>query len=109
MIKTDGQSRLFCIHSIPTDLHCSDCEKLDGNSRNRFLNVSQPKSINNVDKIKATFPGDFKSHAHRFTRSFSWKTKGEESPFAQMQPLPKLIKKPGYVEICLKSRKSIKI
>ena len=49
------------------------------------------------------FPGDFQKHAHRFTRSFSWKTKPEESSFAHMQPLPKLIKRPGYTEICCKS------
>lgn len=49
------------------------------------------------------FPGDFQKHAHRFTRSFSWKTKPEEPPYAQMQPLPKLVKRPGYVEICCKS------
>jgi hypothetical protein len=51
-----------------------------------------------------SFSGDFQKHAHRFTRSFSWKTKPEEPPFAHMQPLPKLIKRPGYVEICCKSR-----
>lgn len=50
-----------------------------------------------------SFPGDFQKHAHRFTRSFSWKTKPEESSFAHMQPLPKLIKRPGYTEICCKS------
>lgn len=50
-----------------------------------------------------TFPGNFQNRAHRFTRSFGWKTKPEESPLAQMQPLPKLVKKPGLLEICLKS------
>ena len=64
-------------------------------------NQSLTKSSNcNSEQI---FPGDFQNHAHRFTRSFSWKTKPEEPPFAQMQPLPKLIKRPGYVEICCKS------
>ena len=51
-----------------------------------------------------TFPGDFQKHAHRFTRNFSWKTKPEEPPFVHMQPLPKLIKRPGYIEICCKSK-----
>jgi hypothetical protein len=54
----------------------------------------------------STFSGDFQKHAHRFTRSFSWKTKPEASPFAHMQPLPKLIQKPGYTEMCCKSQTS---
>ncbi|CAF1344638.1 unnamed protein product [Rotaria sp. Silwood1] len=28
------------------------------------------------------FPDDFQKHSHRFTRSFSWKTKPEEPPFS---------------------------
>lgn len=158
MIKTDGQSRLFCTHSIPSDLACPQCEKQEKDYQNRplyasltasnsRLHQSPARSFNTfyvpmTDKVnrartfinddcvniesnqgvmrvprskveacdegnvqaRTTFPGDFQNHAHRFTRSFSWKTKPEESPFAQMQPLPKLVKKPGYGEICFKSR-----
>ncbi|CAF4282262.1 unnamed protein product, partial [Adineta steineri] len=58
---------------------------------------------NSARNSQEIFPGDFQNHAHRFTRSFSWKTKPEELPYAQMQPLPKLIKRPGYVEMCCKN------
>ncbi|CAF0896298.1 unnamed protein product [Rotaria sordida] len=71
------------------------------NESNKHNNqLSTKKSICNLQQI---FPGDFQKHAHRFTRSFSWKTKPEEPPFTQMQPLPKLIKRPGYIEICCKN------
>ncbi|CAF1653652.1 unnamed protein product [Didymodactylos carnosus] len=49
------------------------------------------------------FPGDFKKHAHRFARSFGWRTK-QDIAYQTMAPLPKLVKKPGYVEICCKSK-----
>ncbi|CAF2510278.1 unnamed protein product [Rotaria sp. Silwood2] len=64
---------------------------------------NQLSTKNSTCNSQQIFPGDFQKHAHRFTRSFSWKTKPEEPPFAQMQPLPKLIKRPGYVEICCKN------
>ncbi|CAF0794718.1 unnamed protein product [Rotaria sp. Silwood1] len=72
---------------------------LNESNKNNY-ELSKKNSRCNSQQI---FPGDFQKHAHRFTRSFSWKTKPEESPFVQMQPLPKLIKRPGYVEICCKN------
>lgn len=81
----------------------------DSSNANELANgdraeIHQPKDepIRDTPSTKP-FPGDFQKHAHRFTRSFSWKTKPEESSFAHMQPLPKLIKRPGYTEICCKS------
>lgn len=163
MIKTDGQSRLYCAHYVPANIDCSNCHSIEKDYKNRplymplyvplhnlpnVLDNSQLKLPNtfyvptnarsnnqtNLNELphgdyveiktkngavrvprstlvhrsttcnaQSSFPGDFDKHAHRFTRSFSWKTKPEESSFAQMQPLPKLIKRPGYLEICCKS------
>ena len=159
MLKIDGQSRLFCVHHIPSDIDCVECQKSEKDYPNRSLyaplsklskalNQSQlklpetfyvpmnsskvstqencvnietnqgllrvPRSAlisrskidgSNTGNSQGTFPGAFQKQAHRFTRSFSWKTKPEESPFIHMQPLPKLVKKPGYAEICFKSEK----
>jgi hypothetical protein len=184
MLKTDAQSRLYCIHYVPSNTDCPDCrltetdyinrplyaplyvplpnlptvldnsqlklpntfyipfnEKTNNSKGNQDLSnsllsddcieiktkqgiVRMPRSTlihrsrsngfttntnhfsteNSTCNPQQTFPGDFEKHAHRFTRSFSWKTKPEESSFAQMQPLPKLIKRPGYVEMCCKSQ-----
>lgn len=73
---------------------------LTGANTNNYPSAGESPNCN----APPNFPGHFENRAHRFTRSFSWKTKPAESPFAQMQPLPKLIKKPGYLEICFKSQ-----
>jgi hypothetical protein len=74
-------------------------------TKNGIVRVPRSTLVHQSSTCNAqqTFPGDFDKHAHRFTRSFSWKTKPEELSFAQMQPLPKLIKRPGYLEMCCKS------
>ncbi|CAF3576137.1 unnamed protein product [Adineta steineri] len=174
MLKTDAQSRLYCVHYVPSNIDCSDCHstekdylnrplyaplyiplpnlptvldnsqlKLPSNfyvpfnnqkrndalsndcieikTKNDIIRVPQSTLVhrshlnesntynkqfltkNSACNSQEIFPGDFQNHAHRFTRSFSWKTKPEELPYAQMQPLPKLIKRPGYVEMCCKN------
>jgi hypothetical protein len=185
MLKADTQSRLYCVHYVPSTTDCPDCHSTEKDYLNRPLyaplyvplpnlptvldnsqlklsstfyvpfnekannqkspnyflsdNCVEIKTKNGIVRVpqstlvhrshlnespihnnqfstrnsscnlSQTFPGDFQNRAHRFTRSFSWKTKPEEPPYAQMQPLPKLIKRPGYVEICCKSQINNKI
>ena len=71
--------------------------------RSTLMMDQPPMEESTAAHATKNFPGDFKNHAHRFTRSFSWKTKPEQPSFARMEPLPKLIKRPGYTEICCKS------
>ena len=91
----------------------NDCLEIQTNKgtvrvpRSALVHRSQlAGSIGESCNAAPNFPGPFENRAHRFTRSFSWKTKPEESPFTRMKPLPKLIKKPGYLAICFKSQSS---
>ncbi|CAF1345744.1 unnamed protein product [Rotaria sordida] len=98
-------------HKLPNTFYVPFNEKNNNFTRSSLLDdCVEIKTKNGIVRIprstlvhRSPFLGDFQKHVHRFTRNFSWKTKPEEPPFSQMQPLPKLIKQPAYVEMCCKN------
>ena len=103
--KSNDSQPTQTMSNRPSSEDCIDVTTAGGNVRVPRSALIQASGLTG-SSTPATFPGDFQKHAHRFTRSFSWKTKPEASPFAHMQPLPKLIQKPGYTEMCCKSQSS---